>query len=153
MDFKAKCALLLATGAGAGYMPKAPGTFGSLWGLALAYALSRLGRLPSFAVAALFIGLAIAVAGYGAKALKRKDPGCIVIDEIAGMAVTLLGLPFSPALAAGGFVLFRVLDICKPFPVNWADRRLAGGWGIVFDDVIAGAIGNLILRAALLAWG
>lgn len=81
----------------------------------------------------------------------RKDPGAIVIDEVVGMAVALLGLPLTPATIIGGFILFRLLDIIKPFPVGWLDRRLSGGTGIVADDVAAGIIANLILRV-LLVW-
>jgi phosphatidylglycerophosphatase A len=142
--------LLLATGLGSGRIPFAPGTFGSLIGLPIGFLLSRIGGPAAFAATAVFCGGAIWIAGRAEEILQRKDPPAIVIDEIAGMAVGLAGLAFTPFFAIGGFVLFRVFDILKPFPARWIDRRVAGGAGIVLDDVVAGVYTNLILRLAAL---
>jgi phosphatidylglycerophosphatase A len=75
-----------------------------------------------------------------------QDPGCIVIDEIAGILVAGAGLPFTAPFAVIVFVLFRMLDILKPFPVGWLDRHLKGGIGIVMDDVAAGMLVNFAIR-------
>jgi phosphatidylglycerophosphatase A len=97
----------------------------------------------------LFIVFAVWIANDAEKLLKKKDPGCIVIDEIAGMAVTLFGLPFNLTTALIGFIIFRILDISKPFPIRALDKRVAGGVGIVIDDVAAGIFANLLLRLIL----
>jgi phosphatidylglycerophosphatase A len=80
--------------------------------------------------------------------LKAEDPGCIVIDEVAGMLVTLIGLPFNMISVFGGFLIFRILDIWKPYPIRFLERKLSGGVGIVMDDVVAGVLGNIILRVS-----
>jgi phosphatidylglycerophosphatase A len=80
--------------------------------------------------------------------LKAEDPGCIVIDEVAGMLVTLIGLPFNMISVFAGFLIFRILDIWKPYPIRFLERKLSGGVGIVMDDVVAGVLGNIILRVS-----
>ncbi len=87
------------------------------------------------------------------KILKKKDPGCIVIDEIAGIMVTLLGFQFHVGSALAGFIIFRFFDILKPFPIGTIDKRLTGGTGIVADDVAAGVLSNIILRVAFVVTG
>jgi len=89
------------------------------------------------------------VAHKAEKILGRKDPGQVVIDEVCGMAVALWGLPLTPFFAVGGFALFRLFDIIKPFPIRWFDRRIKGGVGIMLDDVIAGIFTNILLRLLL----
>jgi phosphatidylglycerophosphatase A len=146
MKFSDKAVLFLATGFNIGKIPFAPGTFGSIPGLVLGFALAGL-TLPLAAVClVLFIAMAVGIAAKAEKLLKQKDPGCIVIDEIAGMAVTLIGLPFNLTTALIGFIIFRILDISKPFPIRAMDKRVSGGVGIVIDDVAAGIIANLLLR-------
>jgi phosphatidylglycerophosphatase A len=93
-----------------------------------------------------FIFFAVYIADVAEKILKQNDPGRIVIDEIAGMMVTLTGLPFNPTTIVFGFILFRILDILKPFPIRYLDKRISGGLGVVADDVAAGIIANLLLR-------
>ena len=149
MKFKDRALLLLATGGGLGYIPFAPGTFGSLPGIAIAYVLSRWPLLVSVAAVGVMIVCAIRIAHQGEKLLGREDPGAIVIDEIAGMTVTLIGLPFNFFTAAGGFLVFRILDITKPFPAKALERNLKGGTAVVMDDIAAGIYGNLLLRVAL----
>ena len=138
--------MFVATGAYVGKIPLAPGTFGSLWGLPAAYLLSGLSTPVAVASTGLFILMAIATAHRAVRLLGREDPGCVVIDEIAGMMVTLLAIPFHPGTAAIGFVLFRLLDIMKPFPIRVLERRIPGGAGVVLDDVAAGIMANLLLR-------
>ena len=127
-------------------MPFAPGTFGTLAGLPICWLLSRFDLSISLLLIALAIPLAIWIAGEAEQILGKKDPGAIVIDEITGMVLTLAGLPFNAVTAGLGFVLFRVLDITKPFPIRLLERRFRGGIGIVLDDVAAGIMGNITLR-------
>ena len=78
--------------------------------------------------------------------LKKRDPGCIVIDEVAGQVVTLIGLPVNWISLAAGFVVFRGFDILKPFPIRTVERNISGGAGVVLDDVAAGILNNIVLR-------
>ena len=149
MNFANKTTVFLATGCYVGYIPFAPGTLGSLIGLPLCFLLAGIQLSAAMMAVLVFIFLAIWISGAAARGLKRKDPGCIVIDEIAGMVVTFIGLPFTLTTAALGFILFRILDILKPFPIRIIDQRLSGGLGIVADDVVAGIFSNLIIRISL----
>jgi phosphatidylglycerophosphatase A len=153
MNFANKTAVFLATGLYVGKVPLAPGTFGSLLGLPLCFLLDKIQLSAAIAAVLLIIALATWIADAAERILGRPDPGCIVIDEIAGMAVTLIGLPFNPTTVAVGFILFRILDILKPFPIRVIDKRLPGGLGIVADDVIAGIFSNFLLRILLFILG
>ena len=146
MNFTNKAAVFLATGFYIGKIPFAPGTFGSLIGLPLCFLLAGIQISAAIIAALLIIALAIWISNVAERALERRDPGCIVIDEIAGMVVTLIGLPFNLTTAAIGFILFRILDILKPFPIRILDKRLPGGLGIVADDVVAGIFSNALIR-------
>jgi phosphatidylglycerophosphatase A len=141
----------LATGLGLGYAPPVPGTLGSLLGAALCVLLHRAGGWPwalgGFVVVCLF---GFWSAGRLERQLGTRDPGCIVIDEVAGQMLTLLLVPLSAGLVAAGFLLFRMLDILKPFPARRAEA-LAGSSGIMADDLIAGLWANLLLQA-LVRW-
>ena len=150
MTFRDKVVLFLATGFGIGHIPVAPGTFGSILGLPLGFVLAELALPVAIAIAGLFVLGSIWIANDAEKLMQKPDPGCIVIDEIAGMAVTLVGLPVDLTMALMGFIIFRILDILKPFPIRYLDQRLAGGWGVVMDDVAAGIIANMILRIGIL---
>ena len=146
MKLRDEAVVFLATGFYIGNIPFAPGTFGSILGLALCFVLAGL-KLPlAIIFTVLFIIVAVWIANGAEKVLKKNDPGCIVIDEIAGMAVTLVGLPFNLTTALIGFMIFRILDISKPFPIRSLDKRVSGGVGIVLDDVVAGIFANLLLR-------
>jgi len=146
MKFRDAAVLFLATGFYIGNLPIAPGTFGTILGLPLCFVLAGLKFPLAVVCTMLFIVFAVWIANDAEKLLKKKDPGCIVIDEIAGMAVTLVGLPFNLTTALIGFIIFRILDISKPFPIRALDKRVAGGVGIVIDDVAAGIFANLLLR-------
>ena len=137
-------AIWIATSAGAGYFPLAPGTAGSAVGLALVAGLGGAPFAPPwFSVALLLLagflfGLGVWAAGKAEKFFGRADPGQVVIDEVVGQIITFLGQPrASWKLLIAGFVLFRVFDIVKPFPARRAER-LPAGWGIMVDDVVAG---------------
>lgn len=150
-DVALRVAKPLATLAGLGYTPVAPGTAGSLGAMALAAALAGYGAWKAAhfaALAAIALFPAVWAARVTAGDCGQRDPGKVVIDEAVGQWVTLAGatsINWKSALAA--FFLFRLLDVWKPFPARHAER-LPGGWGIVADDVVAGLYGALVLFAA-----
>ncbi len=152
-------ASLLATGFGSGLSPFAPGTAGSLLGLLLAWILAShvpiLGRPLGLLMSGLVVGLiGVVVSGPVCRALESEDPGCIVIDEIAGQMVACAGavlVPGSPLWAWGAaFVLFRVFDVWKPLGIGRL-QKLPGGWGIVADD-LAGGLAAAALLAIVARW-
>lgn len=149
MSFGKHVVLFFSTGFFLGNIPVAPGTFGSLIGLPVWFLLSRSAPLITLAFLVLFIPFSIWMADASSKILQQEDPGCIVIDEVVGMVVTLAGLQFNWTTCAAGFMLFRFLDAVKPFPIRWVDNNLRGGAGIVLDDILAGIIGNITLRIIL----
>ncbi len=146
------CAVLVATMFGAGRAPIAPGTVGTLAAVPLAVLAQRL--LPDWGFLIVAAGVALLgvwASGVTARAMAMEDPGPVVIDEVAGYFVTILFLPATLwtrpwTVIVLGFILFRAMDIIKPQPARWAEG-LPGGWGIVTDDLIAGAYANLALRA------
>jgi phosphatidylglycerophosphatase A len=146
MILKPKAVMFLATGAHVGRIPFASGTFGSLVGLPIVYLLSRIDWVAALILTAILVLFSVRVAHLAEQQLKAKDPGCIVIDEIAGMCVTMLAIPLTLTTGLAGFLLFRVFDIIKPPPARQMERRLQGGWGVVMDDVVAGVMANLVLR-------
>jgi phosphatidylglycerophosphatase A len=145
-----RLATVIATGFGAGFSPIAPGTAGSLVGLALYWPLQMASPWVQAAVTAAAFLAGVAASSRLAQRLGRKDPGAAVVDEVVGMWVSLLFLPFTPATATLGFLLFRALDVFKPYPARQFEA-LPGGWGIMTDDVMAGIYANLLLRAGLRA--
>lgn len=149
MKFRQIAVLFLATGCYIGKIPIAPGTFGSLFALLPCFLLSRLPWWAEMVTVVVFAGCAVIVADAAEKLLNEKDPGSIVIDEIAGMMVTLAGLPFNGVTVVSGVIIFRILDITKPFPIRAIERRLNGGTGVVLDDLAAGVMGNILLRLIL----
>lgn len=153
MKFREQAVIFLATGFFIGTVPFAPGTFGSIVGLPIVFLLSRLDLLLSISFILLFIFFAVGIASAAEKILNQQDPAKIVIDEMAGLMVTFTGLPFNLTTAIAGFIIFRAFDILKPFPIRALERKLAGGTGVVFDDVLAGIYANLILRLAFYITG
>jgi len=153
-----RVAVLLATGFGLGYLPIAPATWASAATcMALVFVLPRL-ELPAFAALTLVVTvLAVVVCGPAEKVLGH-DAHPIVLDEVAGMMITVCGVP-----AIGfadpphvitlivGFVLFRIFDVWKPPPVGRA-QELPGGFGVVTDDVLAGLYSNLVLQILARVW-
>ena len=123
---------------------------GSLVGVALFWPLQMAPPLVQVAVTAAVFVASVWAASRVAKKMAVEDPGVVVIDEVVGQWVTLLFLPFTPAVAAAGFLLFRVLDVFKPWPARQLES-LPGGWGIMSDDLMAGIYGNLLLHAGLRA--
>lgn len=135
MPFLAK---LLATWFGTGLLPKAPGSWGSLAALPIAWVIAHTYGAVWVAIAAITVFIiGCWAAGAFARQTSSQDPQSAVIDEVAGQLLTVSVVPVSlPALIAG-FFLFRFFDIVKPWPVSWADRAIHGGFGIMFDDILA----------------
>ena len=135
---KQRIVLALATGLGVGYLPGAPGTVGSLWGLAIAAGLDRSGL--TVGGQALIVGflvlLGVPLCGQAAEQFGRRDPGQVVFDELAALPIVFFFVPWGGRAAALGFVWFRIFDILKPWPTRRLER-LPGGWGIMADDVMA----------------
>ena len=149
MNFRDKAILFLATGGHTGNIPFAPGTFGTVVGILPCFLLSEINTDGALFLIIIFIASAILIAHRAEALLKQKDPGCIVIDEIAGLMVTLWSLPFSMFPVISGFILFRLFDIFKPFPIRLIDKKISGGAGIVMDDVVAGVYSHLTVRMFL----
>lgn len=146
-------ATVLATWFGAGLLPKAPGTWGSLAALPFAWIIAGAGGWPALAAATLlvfFVGWW--AADRVATVIGLDDPGCIVIDEVAGQWLVLLATPPDLWRYLIGFALFRVFDITKPGPAGWADRHVKGGLGIMLDDVLAGIYGLIVMTLLALVW-
>jgi len=140
--------MLLATWFGVGLVPRAPGTWGSLAALPVAWGISLLGGAGGLALAALTIfALGCWAAGIVARAGGVRDPGFIVVDEVAAQWLVLAAALRDLVHYALGFLLFRVADIMKPWPASWADRTVHGGFGIMLDDVLAAIYAALILLA------
>ena len=129
-----RVALVVATGFGAGCLPLAPGTWGSLVGVLWFLALWKLDWLVPGIAAGLVVS--VVTAGVGERHFARKDPPQVVVDELACVPLAMLGLPVTISWLAAAFVLFRVFDVIKPQPANWV-QRWPGGWGITADDVVA----------------
>lgn len=144
--------VFVATFGYVGYVPVAPGTFGSAAALGL-YALVRLADSRLVEAVAILAVVAIGVwSGTEAEAhFAGTDPGPVVIDEVAGMLITLFAVPASMAGVVVAFLLFRIADVVKPFPARRLED-LHGGWGIVLDDCMAGVYANLVLRALVWLW-
>jgi phosphatidylglycerophosphatase A len=147
-------ARLIASWFGSGFLPKAPGTWGSLAALPFAWAIVLLlGKVWLLAAAVVVFIIGWIAADRATRDGTERDPGWIVIDEVAGQWLTLLVLPLNLVGYAIGFALFRLFDIWKPWPVRWVERRYDGGFGIMIDDVVAAlyavlviAIGRLVLE-------
>lgn len=140
-------ALACATGLGVGYAPFAPGTFGSALGLLLWWVLPASPVVQGSAIVAVF-ALGVWSAGVAEGHFNRTDPGYVVIDEVLGMLMTLFLIPVGWGGALGGFLLFRIFDVIKPYPANRFER-LHGGLGIMADDGMAAIYSNLALRAGI----
>jgi phosphatidylglycerophosphatase A len=143
-------AFWIASGFGAGLSPKAPGTVGTLVAILPWLLLRELPVLAYLAVVIATFALGVWAAQRVIDMLGAEDPGVVVIDEWIGLWITLLLVPPGWVWLVVGVVLFRLFDIVKPWPVGWADRRLHGGFGAMFDDALAGVYSLLALQ--LLVW-
>ncbi len=128
-----------------GKIPFAPGTFGTLSGIPFVLILMV---IPPVFFGVYLIGLilfAVYIADQAEKIIKKKDPGCIVIDEIAGYAVTMSLVPVQMTTLVAGFFIFRFFDILKPMPARYFENNFPGGASIVLDDIMAGVLSALVL--------
>lgn len=150
MNMSEQTIRFLATGGFVGKAGFAPGTLGSLAALPLCYLISvpENDLMAAVVIIGLILG-AVWIAGKAEVLYNKKDPGCIVVDEIAGMLVTLYAIPVTAGTMALGFFSFRVFDIFKPYPIRLLDQRLRGGWGIVADDLAAGLLANITVRVLM----
>lgn len=143
---------LLSLGFGSGLSPKMPGTMGTIIGVGL-YLLIPIQYLSDWRI---YLGIIIAafiigifLCGYTANALKVHDHPGIVWDEIVGFLITMFLVPKQWLWILVGFVLFRIFDILKPWPISLADKKLKGGFGIMLDDVIAGIFALIVIQITL----
>jgi len=144
---KGRAALVISSWFGVGLLPGMPGTAGTVAALPAVILVHAAGPLTGLVVILLFAAVAVQAAGVTEKVLGRPDPKEVVSDEVAGFMVTMFLLPLTLPYLMGGFILFRVLDILKPFPIRRLEN-LPGGAGVVLDDLAAGVMANLILRGA-----
>jgi len=145
-----RVALAIATGFGAGYVPVAPGTAGTVIAIPLYLALARLPFWLQALTTLAFVALAVHAANRAAVYFGASDDSHIVSDEIAGYLVTMLLVPPTLKAVAVGFALFRLFDTTKPWPSSYFDKRVHSGFGNVMDDVAAALYGRLGM--ALLVW-
>lgn len=147
--------VLVATGFGAGRLPLAPGSAGAAWGVGLAWALFRAGGHGAVLAGLFFVTAAgLWAAAEPERRFGRADPGCVVIDEIAGQMLALCFLVPGAVSAIAGFALFRLFDIAKPYPIRRLEA-LPGSSGIMADDLLAGIYANLaqqLLQRAFPSW-
>ena len=141
-----RLAVAVATGFGAGWFPFAPGT------LASAITVTGLALVPFTQTAlVVFFGIVTVVgiwaSDHAERVLGAKDPGAIVVDEVAGMTLSVLAVPLTPAVLVVAFVLFRIFDVVKPFPAG-RSQRLRGGIGVMIDDLVAGLYALAIVWAS-----
>jgi len=144
---------LLAFGFGSGLSPKAPGTAGTVVALLIYLLLPAMSPLLYAVMILVSFVLGIWLCGKTAEDLGVHDHGGIVWDEFVGYWITMFMAPSGLIWAIVGFALFRVLDIFKPWPIKWADKELAGGLGIMLDDVLAGIMAALCIQALVVLIG
>ena len=140
----------IATGFGSGLAPRAPGTVGSLAAM-LPWLVLRELSIPAYLLILLgAFALGVWACNWTIRRLAVEDPGLVVWDEFVGVWIALIAVPQHWGFVAAGFLLFRLFDIAKPWPVSWADRRVKGGFGTMLDDVFAGLYA--LAGVQLLAW-
>jgi len=144
-------AIFFASGLGSGFIPLAPGTWGSLVGVGLVWKFWGNSLFGQLTWVVLLGALGVWVSGVTCQYFKKQDCQYIVIDEIVGLMITMIGIPITSYGLVVGFLLFRFFDVVKPIPVNWVDRKVKNGLGVMLDDVVAGLYGNLIMHLILRA--
>lgn len=137
---------ILALGFGSGYVPNLPGTAGTLIGVLFYFFMQPLNLVIYLVITSVLFLAGIWLCGKTAHDLGVHDHSSIVWDEVVGYLVTMIMAPAGWLWMVLGFVLFRIFDIYKPWPVSWADRQAPGGLGIMLDDLIAGIYALAILQ-------
>lgn len=141
---------LLAFGFGSGLSPVAPGTFGTLMAVLLYLPMQSLNVMSYCVLVALICLAGIWICGKSSEMLGVHDHGGIVWDEFAGYFITMIAAPAGWLWIVVGFILFRIFDIIKPWPIKWADTKVHGGLGIMLDDILAGVFSLLVLQGLAL---
>lgn len=145
LDFKHP-ATWVATWFGSGLIQPAPGTWGTLAALPFGIALLMFGGIPALLIAvAICFPLGLWAAKHFERMVREKDSGMIVIDEAVGLWIAMIPAILTPYSIGLAFVLFRLFDIFKPFPIGWLDKRVPGAMGVMIDDVLAGIYAALVL--------
>ena len=144
---------MIASGAGSGYAPFAPGTAGTVVGIPVYLILSHLSWLLYLITVLILTFLACFISQEAEKVFNEKDSPRIVIDEIVGFQWTMFLVSPTVLHVLSGFILFRFFDIIKIFPAGYVQSRFPGGYGVVFDDVVAGMYGNIALLLLIKFWG
>lgn len=145
-SFLPSCSTLLATGCGLGYSPFMPGTLASFATTVVMLCVPALSPVVFSILLAVIFAIGVFTASIVEQTSQQKDPSFIVIDEIFGMAMTLMWIPKTSTAYAAAFLLFRLFDIAKPFPINFVERRLPSGWGIMIDDGIAALMAIITIK-------
>ena len=138
--------VLVAVGFGSGLAPKAPGTAGTLVAIPLFLLMQPLPLITYLLITTCLFIAGIWICTYAAEKFGVHDHPAIVIDEIVGYLITMTAAPQGWLAVTAGFVLFRLLDAVKPWPISWFDRNINGGLGIMLDDVVAGVIALLMIQ-------
>jgi len=145
-NLRSKIALQIATFFGTGYLPKAPGTWGTLAALPFAFFFMHLDPVIYMVLTFVLLIIGIFACDVVEKSRNSHDDSELVIDEVVGLLITMTWLPITWQSFVLGFLLFRLLDIWKPFPIQLFDKRIKGGLGVMLDDVAAGLIANFVLQ-------
>ena len=139
--------VIVATGFYTGYLPRAPGTWGTiLIGLPLCIGTRLLGHEFFLLVFIGLVCLSVFSSAFMEKMLEEKDPSCVVIDEISGFFAAMAFIPLTAVDVISACALFRLFDIVKPYPIGWIEKRFPGGWGITLDDILAGLYANILIQ-------
>ena len=139
----------LSLGFGSGLMPKAPGTFGTLAAIPVYLLMANFSVLIYSIITVVLFLLGIYLCQKTTDELKVHDHSGIVFDEIVGFLITMIAVPLTWQWIVAGFILFRLFDILKPWPISWLDKKVHGGLGIMLDDVLAGMFSLAILQLVL----
>ncbi len=144
----------IASWGGCGFLRSGPGTWGTLGALPAAFLILYFGGAMALAIATLLctlIGLwAINILQHD---LNIDDDSRIVVDEVVGIWIAILCIPITPLAVLLAVILFRVLDIAKPFPIGWLDRNIGGAWGVMADDMLAGLLTGIIVAMGMAYFG
>lgn len=150
--FSKKLAILISTVLYIGYSPLAPGTTGTLIAIPLVLILSLFSPFTYGVTTGVIFFCGVWSSGKAELFFQKKDAPPIVIDEVVGFLISMFFLPPKWQYLFLGFFLFRFLDIVKPYPANFMNKQVKGGWGIVMDDVFAGIYTNIVLQIIRFFW-